>query len=311
MSSTNTGDVLVVVQARTGSTRLPGKVLKDIGGVPMLELQLRRLLPVTERPEVKIVVATSDLPGDDLIAEVAASLGLAVTRGSEHDVLGRFAQALQEHPADIVVRITADCPLSDPNIVGAAIDLHRGEGVDYTSNVLPRTYPKGLDVEVVSAAALLAADREATARPDREHVTPFVYRHPERFRLANLDSGFDLGEEWWTVDRPEDLTHIRAIVAQLESPVNDGWQVILDKVGTAVTVSPGELSFHPEVSAAPGSSPWVRSWKVRRSGSDEGRVVVETQAGNSTRETRVPGHLIDEVTSAFDHFIAGDQQSRS
>lgn len=201
-------DALVVVQARTGSSRLPGKVLMELGGVPMLAFQLRRLRPLGER----IVVATSDLPGDDAIVEVAEREGADVIRGSEGDVLGRFATVLAAHPnAGRVVRLTADCPLTDRRIVRAVLDLLDTSGVDYASNVHPRSFPKGLDVEACTAEALRTAATEAADPYDREHVTPFLYRSG-RFAVANLDSGRELGERWWTVDTAADLETVRAMV---------------------------------------------------------------------------------------------------
>src|SRR5205823_13375067 len=172
-----------VVQARMGSTRLPGKVLADLGGRPMLQFMLERLrrLPVSE-----LVVATSTEPGDDAVAALGATLGVRVVRGPEHDVLARFEQALEAHPAEHVVRLTGDCPLADPEVIVATLELHHERHADYTSNVIPRTFPKGLDVEVARAEALRVAAAEAEDPAEREHVMPFLYRHPERFRLATL-----------------------------------------------------------------------------------------------------------------------------
>ena len=163
-------EVVAVVQARTGSTRLPGKVLADVGGMPMLEFMLRRLAPLPW----EVVVATSDRPADDEVVSVGRSCGVEVVRGPEGDVLSRFLVALDAHPAKHVVRLTGDCPLSDPRVVRAAVALHREASAAYTSNVLPRTFPKGLDCEVMSARALREAASEATAAPEREHVTPFL-----------------------------------------------------------------------------------------------------------------------------------------
>jgi spore coat polysaccharide biosynthesis protein SpsF len=153
-----------VVQARTGSTRLPGKVLADLGGEPLLAFMLRRLRPIAVD---RLVVATSDDRRDDAVAAVAERAGVAVVRGPEDDVLARFAIALDAHPADTVVRLTADCPLVDPDVVDEALALHRRSGAAYTSNTLIRTFPDGLDVEVVSADALTDAASHATARRTR------------------------------------------------------------------------------------------------------------------------------------------------
>jgi len=136
---------LCVVQARTGSTRLPGKVLQELSGRPLLRFMLDRLadLRVDE-----LVVATSTLERDDAVADIAAAAGRPVVRGSESDVLDRFVAALDAHPADYVVRLTADCPIADPVLVEAVIARHLDRGADYTSNVFPRTFPRGLDCEV-------------------------------------------------------------------------------------------------------------------------------------------------------------------
>jgi spore coat polysaccharide biosynthesis protein SpsF len=226
--------LVVVIQARTGSSRLPGKVLADVWGRPMLRLQLDRLAHV-ECDD--LVVATSDRPADDAIAELAAEAGAGVVRGSESDVLARFGTVLERFDPEIVVRLTGDCPLADPGIVADAIALHRRSGADYTSNVHPRSFPKGLDVEVASAPALMAAVTEAVDSYDREHVTPYVHRQPERFTIANLASGEELGELWWTVDTREDLESIRQIVALLDDPIGASWREILAAVRAAGPVS--------------------------------------------------------------------------
>lgn len=219
---------LAVVQARMGSTRLPGKVLADLGGRPVLQLMLERLA----RAHVDhLVVATSDLPGDDPVADLAGRLGVDVVRGPEADVLARFLVALDRFPADDVVRLTADCPLADPLIVDSAIGLHRRTGGDYTSNTLERTFPDGLDVEVVRSEALRQAGAEAVDPAEREHVTPFVYRRPSRFALASLEADERLGHERWTLDTPDDLARLREIVARLDDPVCAGWHDVLVVAG--------------------------------------------------------------------------------
>jgi spore coat polysaccharide biosynthesis protein SpsF len=242
VSATLTNRVLCVVQARTGSTRLPGKVLQPIAGRPMLGFMLDRLAGLAVDD---LVVATSDLYRDDPIAEIAREVGVAVVRGSESDVLARFGTALDRFPADHVVRLTADCPLSDPRLIEAVIATHLRRGADYTSNVLPRTFPKGLDVEVVSAAALRAAIDEARATDEREHVTPFVYRRPERFRLTNHNASVPpLGAEWWTVDTAADLEFVRCAVERV-GRADAPWTEILRAVGCRAPVRPGALFLRP------------------------------------------------------------------
>jgi spore coat polysaccharide biosynthesis protein SpsF len=226
-----------------GSTRLPGKVLADLGGEPLLTFLLERLRPL---PTVATVVATSDLDRDDAVAEVAERAGATVVRGPEQDVLARYALALDRFPgAAHVLRITADCPLTDPEIVDAVVATHLDRQADYTSNVLPRTFPKGLDVEVATSAALRGAAAEATAEVEREHVMPYLYRHPERFRLANVRSGEDLGDERWTIDTPEDLEVVRRIVARLGGDRRFGWRDALGVVGTDRPEKTGQLRLRP------------------------------------------------------------------
>jgi spore coat polysaccharide biosynthesis protein SpsF len=220
--------VLCLVQARIGSTRLPGKVLADLGGRPALVLMLDRLAGIGVD---KLVVATSDSELDDAIEQVVADHGIPVVRGPEEDVLGRFGVALAAYPSDQVVRLTADCPLADPALVMQAVDVHLREVADYTSNTLERTFPDGLDVEVMTAEALRQADGEALDPYEREHVTPFLYRRPERYRLAGFESGDDLGAERWTLDTSADLEHLREIVDKLEDPVTAGWRDILGVAG--------------------------------------------------------------------------------
>ena len=217
--------VLAVIQARTGSTRLPGKVLADLGGKPMLRFMVDRLEDLNAD---RLVVATSDLPNDDRVEAVAEAAGVGCVRGPEQDVLGRFALALRSYPADTVVRMTADCPLIDPSVVNELIELFRRTGADYASNSLVRTYPVGLDAEVLTAAALETADHEAVDPVEREHVTPFIYRRPARFRLAALRQDRLLGQERWTVDTADDLDHVRQIVSQLRPGTNPDWRELLD-----------------------------------------------------------------------------------
>jgi spore coat polysaccharide biosynthesis protein SpsF len=219
-----TGGVAVVIQARTGSTRLRGKVLAELAGRPMLRFQLDRLRGLRSD---HLVVATSDLPADDAVASVAEEAGAMVIRGSELDVLERFGLVIDTLRPAVVVRLTADCPLSDPELVAEVMALHRTSAADYTSNVHPRSYPIGLDVEVATASALRAAVEEATDPFDREHVTPFLYRHPARFSIANLSSGQDLAALRWTVDTPDDLDHVRRILDLLDDPESASWRDIL------------------------------------------------------------------------------------
>jgi spore coat polysaccharide biosynthesis protein SpsF len=205
--------IVGILQARVSSRRLPGKVLKPILGRPMLERQIERLR--WSRRMQQLVVATSADPSDDGIADLCESLSVDCFRGSLDDVLDRFYQAANRHLARTVVRLTGDCPLADPIVIDQLIGLHEVAGEDYTSNTLTRTYPDGLDAEVVEFECLETAWREATLPSEREHVTPFIYNHPERFRLGTLQHDEDWSHLRWVVDEPEDFAFVSAIYEAL------------------------------------------------------------------------------------------------
>jgi len=202
--------VAAIVQARMSSSRLPGKVLEDLGGQPALVRVLDRLGKAHELDEV--VVATSVDPSDDPIVELVASRGIAVERGSLADVLERYRSAAVAHPSAAVARITADCPLIDPEIVDAVVARWREGAADYVSNTLePRTFPKGLDVEVMTTAVLMTAAQEATDPYDREHVTPFIRSRPERFAQDAVYHDPPYGDVRVTLDTPDDLVILRGV----------------------------------------------------------------------------------------------------
>jgi spore coat polysaccharide biosynthesis protein SpsF len=208
------GMVLAVLQARMSSTRLPGKVMADVAGAPMILRQIERLR--RSRRLDRILVATSTDPSDDGLAAMLDLHGVPVHRGPLDDVLARYEGALKAHPTEILARLTADCPLADPEVIDAVVDLLISRGLDYAANTpARRTYPKGLDVEVMRAAALLQAAREANAPYEREHVTPYLYRHPELFAQAFVSQAADEGEVRWTVDRPDDLEFVRQVYGAL------------------------------------------------------------------------------------------------
>lgn len=203
---------VIIVQARMTSTRLPGKVLKRVLGKPLLEYQIERLQRVKLANEV--VIATTTNKTDEPIVELCNSLSVAYFRGSEEDVLSRYYQAATASKADLVVRVTSDCPLIDPQVINAAIDyyLQNQSNYDYVSNCIKRTYPRGMDIEVFSFSVLQQAFLEATAQPDREHVTPFIHRQPERYRLGHVLYSEDCSHHRWTVDTPEDFELIQKII---------------------------------------------------------------------------------------------------
>lgn len=206
--------MLTILQARTSSTRLPGKVLRALCGAPMLQRQIERVRRAQRIGT--LVVATSVDPSDDPIESLCAAIGVACHRGPLDDVLGRFAGALAAFgTTDHVVRLTGDCPLADWDVIDATIDRHLQSGADYTSNTLELTFPKGQDVEVMKAQHLADAAREAVDPYEREHVTPFLYRRPERFRLANFDRTPPLPDLRWTVDTPEDFAFVTRVYEAL------------------------------------------------------------------------------------------------
>lgn len=205
---------VIVVQARMGSSRLPGKVLADLAGRPMLEQQLRRLQHC--RSVDDIVVATSVNANDDSIVTVAERAGARWFRGDEHDVLGRYRAAAAEARADLVVRVTADCPLIDPGTTDQVVERVSAGAYDYASNVLRRTYPKGLDVEAFPVDVLVRTDRLATSKPAREHVTWFIHNErPELFLLGSVEDTSDNSHLRWTVDTADDLAYVRRLYSDL------------------------------------------------------------------------------------------------
>lgn len=206
-----------------GSTRLPGKVLEPIAGRPVLRHIVERLRAVPALEEV--VVVTSELRPDDPIAKLCSEHRISCFRGSEHDVLDRFQRASETFGAKRLVRVTADCPLVDPEVVGALLDLAAvSSDTAYASvatgaigaRVGYRRYPDGLDAETFTAEALAAAWNEAVTPYEREHVTPFIWRRPERFSVAVLEAEEDLGAERWTIDYPADLELVRALYDLLQ-----------------------------------------------------------------------------------------------
>lgn len=208
-----------------GSTRLPGKVLLPVGGVPLIELLLQRLRGARRLDD--IVVATTDATSDDALCSYLAAQNVKVFRGDSADVLDRYYRAAQAHPAQVFVRITGDCPLVDPELVDRGIETLLTNGADYVSNTNPPSYPDGLDVEVFSAALLERAWREARTPYEREHVTPFMKTTPA-LRRVNMTHSADLSAGRWTVDEPADMEVIRNVFAHFAPRVDFSWGEVRD-----------------------------------------------------------------------------------
>jgi glutamate-1-semialdehyde 2,1-aminomutase len=218
-------NIVAIVQARVGSTRLPGKVLKPILGIPMIELLINRLKKSKLLDE--IIVATSNEASNIPLVDIARRLGLGIYSGSEIDVLDRYYKAAKEFDADVVVRITGDCPLIDPEIVDLVISKFLASHPDYASNTLEPTFPDGLDVEVFSFNALAHAWTEASHSYDREHVTPYI-KNSNSFLRLNINSDEDFSGFRWTVDEREDFFLVEKIYEYFSPNIYFGWNDVLE-----------------------------------------------------------------------------------
>ncbi|MDF1749145.1 MAG: aminotransferase class III-fold pyridoxal phosphate-dependent enzyme [Alphaproteobacteria bacterium] len=208
--------LVAVIQARMGSTRFPGKVLRPVSDVPMLAriVAAARSVPALQ----ETIVATGEEAANDPLAIWCTDNNVQCLRGSDDDVLSRMVLAAEHTKADAIVRLTADCPVVDPNVIAQVVALFIREGVDYASNVSPPTWPDGLDCEVVSLPALQIADREAIRASDREHVTPFIRNNRARFLAANLSCPLPgMSGLRWTVDTPDDITHLEMLFTRLSA----------------------------------------------------------------------------------------------
>jgi spore coat polysaccharide biosynthesis protein SpsF len=208
--------VLAILQARMSSSRLPGKVLMDIEGKPMIFRQIERIKESLLIDD--LVVATSVDKSDDLLVDYLNSIDVNVQRGSLDDVLDRFASVAELYASEVCVRLTADCPLADPKIIDEAIALYLESDFDYVSNCLPRTFPKGLDVEVFSRETVIDLNSSDLGAESREHVTMAIYSNPKKFKLGNLSQHPSHANHRWTVDYQKDLDFVRTIYENLYSP---------------------------------------------------------------------------------------------
>jgi spore coat polysaccharide biosynthesis protein SpsF len=226
------GKITAIIQARMSSSRLPGKVMKEISGIPMLGWVVER----TKRSNLlqEVIVATTISKVDDPIEDYCRKKDYVFFRGSEFDVLDRYYQAARKHHADIIVRLTADCPMIDAGLIDEVVNKFLETGVDFAANRLPppykRTYPIGLDVEVVSFLALERIWLEAKQPHEREHVMPYLYEKPGRFNVLILNYKKDLGHYRWTVDTAEDLEFVQQVMSYLNNKLDFSWLDILQVV---------------------------------------------------------------------------------
>lgn len=220
-------NTIAIIQARMSSSRLPGKVLQDIAGQPMLARVAGRARLAHTLDGV--AVATTTDPADDAVEQLCRQRGFPCYRGSLFDVLDRYYQAACQFKAEVIVRLTADCPLIDPAEIDRTVDAFFASGVDFAANRLPegRTVPIGFDTEVCTFAALERAWREAQQPYEREHVMPYLYDTPGRFKVLRVKTQPDYGHLRWTVDTPEDLELVRAVYARFPGRDDFTYQEIL------------------------------------------------------------------------------------
>ena len=253
--------VVAIVQARMGSTRLPGKVMKQINGFPMIELLLNRLAK-SKRVD-QIVVATSTAAINQPLVDYVNMLGFSCEQGSENDVLDRYVMAAKKHDADVVVRITGDCPLVDPVLVDECVAAFIDQGVDYLSNIEPPTYPDGLDVEVMKFCALKKAHEDSQDPFDHEHVTPYI-RKSSNFVKGTKNWLDDLSRLRWTVDDPEDFEVIKNIFVHFSPDVYFSWKDVLQLQHDAPKLFQANQSTQRNQGAymPTGQKLWQRAKKV-------------------------------------------------
>ena len=208
-----TAQVTAIIQARMTSTRLPGKVMKPVLGKPLLAYLIERLKDC--RHLKSIILATTENAQDDPVADLAGACGLSVFRGSEHNVLDRFFQAAAAFGGDPIMRITADCPLIDPDLLDQLAEFYLKGRFDYASNCSVPTLPDGLDAEIFSLQALTCAYEKARRPSCLEHVTPYICNHPKRFKLGSWTFTENLSHHRWTVDEPEDFAFVAQVLEHL------------------------------------------------------------------------------------------------
>lgn len=204
---------VAIIQTRMGSTRLAGKVLSDIMGKPMVWHVVNRLRHTSKLND--IILAVPDTKENDVLESFAKENNIKYFRGSEENVLSRYYETAKKFKSDLIVRITSDCPLIDPKVVDLVIEKHLNSGADYTSNVLKRTFPRGLDVEVFDFKTLEMAYKQAKQDFQKEHVTSYIYKHTELFHLNSIENNEDFSYMRWCVDEIKDLELVREIYSRL------------------------------------------------------------------------------------------------
>lgn len=264
---------VVIVQARMGSTRLPGKVLKDIGGRAAIDILLDRLSAGTLFDQ--IVVATSDQPVDDPLAAHLAARGVDVVRGPERDVLARYALAAEQTGADTIVRVTGDCPLIDPVMVDRVIDEFRRDGAEYASNVAPALFPDGLDTEVFTRALLDAAAAQATDPHDREHVTPWI-RRSAQVTAHVVAEGDEIAPLRFCLDEEADLRFLRSVFAAFAPRIDMPWQEVVAKLRETTEIDTANQSIPPNEGARLGTG--QKLWKRAKTRIPGGNMLLSKRA---------------------------------
>jgi glutamate-1-semialdehyde 2,1-aminomutase/spore coat polysaccharide biosynthesis protein SpsF len=293
--------IAAIVQARMGSSRLPGKTLADVAGRPMLARLVERARRIDGVDAV--IIATTDQRADDAIVAFAQEAGLPAHRGSETDVLDRIHGAAERFGAAVIVRVTPDCPLLDPAVAGRVLARFRAAAgeLDYVSNTQPPTFPDGQDAEVFSFSALDIAWREARLASEREHVTPFIWKQPRRFRLANVSHDEDLSHLRWTVDEPADLEFVRAVYRRLGAEQPFG----LDEVLSLLEREPALLDLNRSFTRNEGYAKSLRA--DRAAGDAPGESTMDTPR-RLTRSEEYFARAEKVIPSATQTFSKGHTQ---
>lgn len=299
---------LVIVEARTDVVA-PAVLGASLAGRPVLRLLLDRLAALDGHVGARTVVTTSDRPVDDEVAALAQEAGVPVVRGQAGDAVGWASLAMVRHggPGPIV-RVGADGPLQDPYLVAAALDLHRSARADHTSNLLPRTHPDGLTVEVLSPAALRAAELEVEPAPVRD-LTSHLVRRPERFRLASLHDRHDASEERWRVRTDAERAQLDAALAQVPNAATASWNRILSVIGRTRRTRPGEVHLRPLEPPAPGEPTWTRRWDAVVDGAVVGQAEVTVGDGRTTRDVIAIEPWREPIRDALYRLLLDDPQA--